>query len=216
MGINHVMAWKLLVEFRGHGRRQRNRGVPGGDVAHVARHDAGFAGQFAGGDQALGVDGHDGGFVRSEIGQLCHVPRRAIGIMRGHDQLLARPAGSTCSAGAREIFINFGSLPSVRCIPVAIQVRNVAYSALSWSSLNPPPCGSAPDAFRNNRLLSAAPETAPTARVLHDGVVIRGSIEAQQREGEAILPPRFAMAGAELQPALLRMGSTSSSKTGRL
>ena len=73
---------------------ERNGRVPGGDLVHVADHQARLARQRAGRDQARRtLDRDDAGFVRLKVGQPRHVANRAVAVMGQHAQLLAGAGG---------------------------------------------------------------------------------------------------------------------------
>ena len=118
----------------------------------------------------------------------------------------ARPARRRCRT-------SFGASAGVRGIPAAIQraERLVERAA----DLEPPArrrAGTWAVALRSRRLsLGDAGEDAPAAGLAGDRGVVEVGVEAQERELEAVLAPRLAVAGPGVAPARVRIGSMSRS-----
>ncbi len=194
MFVDEVRARQLVVTRGGHNARQGDIHVAIGEQADESRRDRRIARDRPGGDMAVGVHLDQGWLARGECGQRRHVLGRPVGEMgRGAqrerlrvfqgalgrldgDPLDARCVGWRARHPRSDPSEHRLVARSPRRQPQAAAVRQPRRGLAQQQAL----CGH-------------QARHPPSARVLHDRLVIAGRVEAQQRQGEPVLAPRLAV-----------------------
>src|SRR5205809_81062 len=95
-----------------------------------------------------------------------------------------------------------GSVLSPKGAPERIQRRRSCASRERGSSRLPPPCGMAPVGLSRTKLACGGGGHTPSARFARQREVVDHRLEAEQRQLEAVLSRRLAVAGARVAPEL--------------
>ena len=138
----------------------RNRRVPGGDLVHVADHQASIrpASAPAFTRPLARSTATTPGFARLKIAQPRHVAHRAVGIMGQHPQLLAPPDGPARVRAARALIRSSDGAPAgLRGMPVGDPAAHrFILRATRLQPLRRRRAAAASEALRSSRLLSGA------------------------------------------------------------
>ncbi len=195
--VNEVAAGERGVEVGGDLAGKRDGDVAGGEVPLKTGGDGGLAGDGAGADQAVLIDGHQGALAGLEGGEGGDVSGGAVGVLGLNDQLLLffgqEPAvgGLDGDAGERGGVLGVsghsGGDPGAQGLVVRVAGGEAGAASV----------GEAGGGLGQQQAAVGVARPGPAAEgVPGDGPVVGVGVEAQQGELEPVLARRLAVAGA--------------------
>ena len=207
-GENEIVHEVAHRRQTGHRSPQRHRGAERGHFALIPHHHRDIAGQVKELHEACFARvGHRFliGLIKST---LRHIARRAVGVMCGHFELL----------GTFEWHGELGRLHAdAGHLRIAILAIRHAFANPAHEvgvvfgvrvELLPAAVGELRGAFRQKQaLLRRSRKDTATTRLLHDVLIVLLRLKTEQRELEAVLPARFAVAPAAVAAAFGQNGN---------
>ena len=169
------------------------------DLIHEAGHDRRLAGRVAGRDEAVGVHRRQAVVVGQELGQRRHVGLTAVGVA-GDDAELLLAAGrqdplGRLDAHGRRLGVGRPAEGGAGRDPLA---QRLVIGGAGGDAHAAAVGDSAGHLAQDEAVIRRGREDAAAARLLDQGGVVGGGVEAEDRQFESVLPFRLAVAAGRV------------------